>query len=49
MIPHLLGFDELFQFDGGMDSGPADGLGANFGGAASAEAAPVAMPTSAPF
>lgn len=49
IIPHLLGFDELFQFDGGMDSGPGDGLGADFGSAASPEAAPVAMPTSAPF
>lgn len=49
VIPHLLGFDELFQYDGGVDAGQADGLGADFAGSASAEPAPVPMPTSAPF
>lgn len=49
VIPFLLGFDEIFQYDGGADAGPSDGLGADWARPASDDAAPVAMPTSAPF
>ena len=49
VIPYLLGFDEIFQFDGGADAGPSDGLGADWARPAIDDAAPAAMPTSAPF
>ena len=49
VIPYLLGFDEIFQYDGGADAGPSDGLGADWARPVSNDAAPVAMPTSAPF
>ncbi len=49
VIPYLLGFDEIFQYDGGADAGPSDGLGADWARPVSDDAAPVAMPTSAPF
>lgn len=49
VIPYLLGFDEIFQFDGGADAGPSDGLGADWARPALDDAAPAAMPTSAPF
>ena len=49
VIPFLLGFDEIFQYDGGADAGPSDGLGADWARPVSDDAAPVAMPTSAPF
>jgi len=49
VIPHLLGFDEIFQFDGGADAPQSEGLGADWARPPSDDAAPVAMPTSAPF
>ncbi len=49
VIPRLLGFDEIFQFDGGADAPQSEGLGADWARPPNDDAAPVAMPTSAPF
>ena len=48
VIPYLLGFDEIFQFDSGAEVGQPEGYGADWTQAPRNEP-PVAMPTSAPF
>lgn len=48
IIPYLLGFDEIFQFDSGADAGQPEAFGADWSRPPSAEP-PVPMPTSAPF
>ena len=48
IIPYLLGFDEIFQFDSGADAGQPEAFGADWSRPPSTEP-PVPMPTSAPF
>ena len=48
VIPYLLGFDEVFQYDSGADLGQPEAFRADWSQPPGSKS-PVALPTSAPF